>query len=196
MIANFLKGLCKYIAYFFLLLTIGIIFSHINDYFNNKHNSSLENSSKNNDMVEVRSIIGKMENIDKSKNSDIHNALGMSIGRCHPDIVQELINTGNDVNIVEVDGETLLMLASGYCSEVIESLIKAGADINARDIKGNTAIVRAIQRENVEAVRVLIKAGADISLKNNNGAGIMQIVKGNNDNSEIIRILKEAGVKE
>jgi ankyrin repeat protein len=61
-------------------------------------------------------------------------------------------------------------------------LIAYGAEVNLQDDAGATAIMYAIDKGQVEAVKFLLSNGADLTLKTNQGRDCMELVKlSNND---------------
>jgi len=48
----------------------------------------------------------------------------------------------------------------------LEKLIKAGVDINATDPTGSTALLIAVERHDVKAIKMLVEAGADLDIEN------------------------------
>ena len=66
-----------------------------------------------------------------------------------PQMIQDLIKSGADVNAKDKISRTALMFAAKRNSnvEVIENLINAGADINAKDIDGKSALDYAQNEE-------------------------------------------------
>lgn len=87
------------------------------------------------------------------------------------------IERGADVNHVDSDGKTALMLnADNYCyKEPIKELIQAGADINMADKEGNTALYYALKTGDRESARYMIKKGADYNHPNNAGVTPVQV---------------------
>ncbi len=90
--------------------------------------------------------------------------------------VTNLITSGEDVNFVNTDGQTPLMLAlikNDYNSiDYANLLIKSGANVNMKNKAGMTPLMLAIVQNpaNVlDIVNVLIQAGADVNAKDNNG---------------------------
>ena len=79
-----------------------------------------------------------------------------------------LIEMGADVNHVDEDGNTALLLqADNYCfKDTMKALIKAGADVNARNKYGNTPLHLTLTSGNCEIARLLIKKGADYNVAN------------------------------
>ena len=79
--------------------------------------------------------------------------------------VNKLLLAGADVNAVNSDGETPLMIAAELGkSRVIEALLVRGADINKKSTEEFTALRWAATRNHTEAIEVLLMAGADTSL--------------------------------
>ena len=88
-----------------------------------------------------------------------------------------LIEMGADVNHVDEDGNTALLLqADNYCfKDTMKALIKAGADINARNKYGNTPLHLTLTSGNCEIARLLIKKGADYNVANEKRVTPVQI---------------------
>jgi uncharacterized protein len=80
--------------------------------------------------------------------------------------VQRGLRQGIDVNVLDPEGHTPLMLASfeGHAS-MVDVLIQAGAKIDQRDSMQRTALFYAASGTNVESVDSLLRAGADVNVK-------------------------------
>ena len=75
--------------------------------------------------------------------------------------VKRLIAKGVDVNTIQNDGATALMLAVNKGrGSIIQILLAKGADVNAKTNKGWTALVAAKKMRREKIVQMLIKAGA------------------------------------
>ena len=75
---------------------------------------------------------------------------------------EKLIRLGADVNAVNKDGKTALMLAAEQGSiKMIGDLLKAGAKPNAKTPKGETALMYAAEKGQTEVINMLVRAGAD-----------------------------------
>jgi ankyrin repeat protein len=75
-----------------------------------------------------------------------------------PEIVEELIQAGAEVNVRIYGGLTPLMISAGGDSRILRAIIKAGADLNAADDRGATALRWA--RESPANYQILKDAGA------------------------------------
>jgi ankyrin repeat protein len=84
--------------------------------------------------------------------------------------VQDFINAKVNVNAVNKNGYTPLMLASEAGKvEVVSSLINAKANVNAKDADGNTSLMLASNGGYGEIVRILLAANAEVDAKNKYG---------------------------
>lgn len=97
-----------------------------------------------------------------------------TFSECHVDVVNALISAGAEVNAVESDDKTPMMIAAAIsCPQINAALIAAGAEVNLGDNQGATALDAAVcQRsgpDGEEIVQGLLAAGADITKADNNG---------------------------
>ena len=80
--------------------------------------------------------------------------------------VKDLISTGIDVNILNEDGDTALIIASKNDHlEIVKVLIAAGADANIKSRHG-TALTIVSKIGHLEIIKTLITTGADINFQN------------------------------
>ncbi len=75
-----------------------------------------------------------------------------------PEMVEDLIRAGADVNVRIYGGMTPLMIAAGGNPRILRALIEAGADLNARDDQGATPLRWA--KDSPENYQLLKNAGA------------------------------------
>ena len=84
--------------------------------------------------------------------------------------IQEAINTGVNLNVINHNGDTpLIFAAKENSAEAVEILINSGAEINTQDNAGNTALIYAAAYNNSDVVCVMLDYGADKGIKNNSG---------------------------
>lgn len=116
--------------------------------------------------------------------------------------VRDLISKGANVNFVirvrpsPFEGTALIHAVYNGDIKLVQFLLDNGADVNIADDKyGATALMYAVGGGHIEIVKLLIEKKADVNLKDKEGYTALYAakVKGN---SEIVRLLKEAGAKD
>ncbi|MGM0507779.1 MAG: ankyrin repeat domain-containing protein [Fusobacteriota bacterium] len=86
------------------------------------------------------------------------------------DVLQVLVNSGADLDVQNVRGNTALMVSIMENNKVgAKLLIKSGADLNIQNNKGDTALMKATDPE---IIMELIEAGANLKIDNNKGANV------------------------
>jgi ankyrin repeat protein len=81
------------------------------------------------------------------------------------EIVRALIKAGADVNHQSYLGSVLSRAAENARVLVAEELIRSGADVNLKPKFGQRALMKAVQDNQGEFVRLLLRHGADVNLK-------------------------------
>jgi ankyrin repeat protein len=82
------------------------------------------------------------------------------------DIIRLLVRNGADIEIVDNDHRTPLMLAASIGNEpALRGLLKFSPRLESKDWHGNTALMMAVVGNHVRCVRFLIEAGADVNVK-------------------------------
>lgn len=88
----------------------------------------------------------------------------------NPDVVRELIASGEDVNAPANDGSTALLWATYYQDAgLVEALLAAGADPNAANSYGVTPLLQASSTGDSAIVTALLEGGADPMLTHTEG---------------------------
>lgn len=103
--------------------------------------------------------------------AEIAESATVALQKKDTDLFLEILNrdVGNNLNMVNSKGDTLLMVASTLGNlEAAQQLILAGADVNITNtFTRDTALIRSLLfGNNVELTRMLIYNGADINVKN------------------------------
>jgi Ankyrin repeats (3 copies)/Ankyrin repeat len=114
------------------------------------------------------------------------DALARAAAHGDVELLQLLIRKGADVNYVDDQGQTVLMLAAArgiysQCgndpllysyrgnTEEVKSLLAAGARVNDVDHDGNTALMLAAEYARIDSVKLLLDGGSDVHLQNKYG---------------------------
>lgn len=108
--------------------------------------------------------------------------------------VQLLLDQGADVNAINKNGQTALIIATDLGHVNIASLLlDRGANINAADNDGMTALMLAAQQHIKPMVKLLLDRHADINLTNRAGQTALMLARdANDDDKDIIHILEQA----
>jgi ankyrin repeat protein len=123
-------------------------------------------------------ILGVGLYFGRSSASSLHEAAK----RGSAELIIKLAQDGLDVNQVNLEGQTPLMLAAQADQNalaVTELLITQGAKVNEIDQYGNTALIYAAQTGDLPVVKALVEHGADASIKNKSGAKAIDFAEGN-----------------
>lgn len=84
--------------------------------------------------------------------------------------VEQIINSGVDINSVSLDGRLAFVYACEWNRKnIAELLIRQGPDLNAQDRDGNTAFMYAVRNNHLDIVESLIRLGVDLDMQNRVG---------------------------
>lgn len=104
----------------------------------------------------------------------------------------DILADGVDVNAVNAEGHTPLMVAAIHGNpETVERLIQAGASIFSTDPSGHTPLILAARRCHTEAVKVLIQHSRRIHPRS--GPSVVSLYAANGieaECSEVARLLR------
>ena len=149
-----------------------------------------------------------MENSKFSFSSGLLRAAENGINKA----VQFLLEMGVNIDNVDSNGRTALMLASkaGH-EEIVETLLsarangsqdghsrvgqillKGGADPNIQEKDGRSALMYASQNGHSEVVQILLKGGADPNIQEKDGRSALMYAS-LNGHSEVVQILLKGG---
>jgi ankyrin repeat protein len=96
-------------------------------------------------------------------------------------IIEDLVERGQDVNEPTPSGKTALMSAAKVGDlAFVEQLIKAGADINAANAKGGTVLMYAMLSGDTLVANLILQAGATLDDMTTTGWSAMMIASAKN----------------
>ena len=137
-----------------------------------------------------------------AKDADGFSALGTAAMRESDDseaifVVRALLDAGADVNGTDRDGETALMKAVEYRSDirVVQALLDAGANPNVRNRYGSTPLREASgYARNLPVVQVLLAAGAQVDARNgNDGCTALARAAQRHNDASMVQTLLDTG---
>lgn len=112
---------------------------------------------------------------DKSKSTVLHYVCAKKVDR---DIVKQLLDSGADRSIQNIDGNTPLHCLIHNDGDIdTVKLLCSNANINLKNQDGNTPLHVAAERQKNDIVEHLISIGADPMVKNNSGKKYNDIFK-------------------
>lgn len=118
-----------------------------------------------------------------------------------------LLESGADVNVRNLHGETALILAATQSDpDAVRLLLAKGANVNAKTDRGRTALMQAVdgpkdfdnERHVVYSpaiAKVLLEAGADVNARDNDGNTALTLAL-RRGYAEMAAALREAGARE
>lgn len=153
---------------------------------NEKHKTLLqtfiyESVLKNYTPNKIKFLVASGFELNKPNNAGdypIHQAI---LAGKNGDIINELIFNGADVNSINTDGNTPLMLVlktilqvSHYKSKnialkIIQLLIECNANINIQNGDGKTILIESVIANEYEIIKLLLEKNAQVQLKDNKG---------------------------
>lgn len=98
-----------------------------------------------------------------------HNVLDL-VERGQNVELKKALDAGADVKIINVEGQTALMLAVLYNhEEILQTLLASGVEIDVADNKGFTVLMMAVKYGNKVITQMLINGGAALDSKDKEG---------------------------
>ncbi|MDR0196132.1 MAG: ankyrin repeat domain-containing protein [Myroides sp.] len=98
-----------------------------------------------------------------------HTLLHIAVAISDVQKIEQLIESGININSIANDGLTTLQWALGENTKALEKLIELGADLNTQSAEGATAIMNSIQSDKVDHLMILLKAGGNVNAQDYRG---------------------------
>ncbi|WP_461532134.1 ankyrin repeat domain-containing protein [Sinomicrobium sp.] len=143
-------------------------------------NTPFMNAAANNDLKIVQLLSENLKDINRV-NKKSQSALSLAVQGNTSDVVEFLIKKGADVKLADADGNTLVSYlvnslggrggngTIAVFNEKLDLLKKNGLDISKPQGNGNTWYHLAVDKDNVELLKLAQKAGQDINARNKEG---------------------------
>ena len=140
-----------------------------------------------NNLEKIKIALGRelelREFIDRKGNS----LVSVAIEKGDLKLLEFLISKEADLNVVNADGKTPLMIAASKRSEeILRMLLENGAEIDKRNDRNSdrykwTALMYAVNIGYSKGVKILIENGADVNKKDNDGWTALMLAASSND---------------
>lgn len=145
-------------------------------------------------LILINSIAISNAQTPMARSKEVNMDIVKSIALSTPEEINKYIKSGQDVNLKDYRGNTILQLAvsgSDY-PEVIAALIKAGADVNAANASGLTSLMIATRQANNYEYNISQMMDSP-ELKE---IDVYKVIKENNKkNLQIVKVLLDAGAE-
>lgn len=157
--------------------------------------SSIIAACDNNDVATLRLVLARnhptqCQNISLE---ELNQGLVMSVVRGYKECVELLLESGADVNVINSDGDTLLMLAVRHDHvDLVQYLLTKPIHIERKNFDSRTALHLACISDNQIIAEMLLAAGADKTVKTYNSETPLTIAVSNN-NLNIVKFLLKKG---
>lgn len=117
-----------------------------------------------------------------------------AIERGNIDKVKQEIESGLDINTLNRNDQTLLIMAAWLeQSAIAKYLIENNADLDYKDTSGKTALMVAASVNQVDCLANLVNAGADIEAKDNYGWSALHFAATRDGNIDSFKMLLNLG---
>jgi hypothetical protein len=119
-------------------------------------------------------FVGDGRLVKRGNTQSITSAMVSAASSGHYLVVLNLVEAGAEVNAVNREGVTPLMLAASKGrQDVVRYLCEKGANINASGANGETALILSASQAHLEVTRHLIQLSADVNAADKNGVTVL-----------------------
>ena len=153
------------------------------------------------DVETVRLLVEAGADVNAAEGFGGNTPLHEAVEEGNAEIVQILVDAGADIEAEGFMGQTPLSLAAEEgASEIMQILLGQGADNGTPEgedkqtpVIGSEALFTAIEKGDVETVRLLVEAGTDVNAAEGFGGNTPLHEAVEEGNTEIVQILVDAG---
>ena len=144
----------------------------------------------------VRYLAGLKDVEVSHPDADGYTALHFAVQQQFPDVVQELIDAGADIEANNKDKSSPLLLASRSGSfDIVKMLVEAGSGVRVTDNKGDTCLPLASYFGHTETVRYLVGLkDVDVNHSENNGYTALHFAV-QQQFPDVVKVLIDAGAE-
>ena len=136
--------------------------------------------------------------LDQTKGKGVTELMVALQGNPTLDLIQYLIQVGNDVNAEDAKGNTALLIAAynDHCdSTVIQTLLRSGANVNYTSPSFYTVLQMSVgnPKNSLDKVLLLIQSGANVNAVASDGKTALILAIADNNTDEVIQALIQKG---
>lgn len=166
---------------------------NINIYLKDKKGKSIYDYVRNNE--EIKKLVDiKVQEDEKRKEESavkLKPELIDAVKKGDLEKTKKLVTQGVDVNVVDQDGESILMLGIlGKYNQIAAYLIEKGANVNFKDKNFSTPLMAAANTGDIVLIKLLVSKGAIVDKLDKDGFSALMYAISNN-NPEIVKFLAD-----
>ena len=145
------------------------------------------------DADEIQRFVKKFDDVNQRDLPNGRTALFYSAAGCRTKSVQTLLGISADPNIADFEGDTPIIAAiTADCLEAGVALLHKGGNPNQVNNKGVSPLMRAVELQRSNWLRLLLRFKADVTYVPPSGESALSIARAKKD-AEMVNVLQRAG---
>ncbi|MBA8667136.1 ankyrin repeat domain-containing protein [Holosporaceae bacterium 'Namur'] len=140
-----------------------------------------------NDLEKIKIALGREPELIEFKDRKGNSLITVAVEKGNLKLLEFLISKEADLNVVNAEGKTPLMIAASKRSEeILRMLLEKGVEIDKRNDRNSdrykwTALMYAVNIGYTKGVEILLENRADVNKKDNDGWTALMLAASSND---------------